>query len=239
MKISILTMFPEMLDSLKNSPIIQHAQRDGILELEIVDIKEFADGSFRHIDDSPYGGGPGMILRCEPVLKALHSVETEGAHVVIPLPIGATYTEEKAHAYTKLEHLILIAGHYEGLDARVLRYADEFISLGDYVISGGEYACMILVDSVVRLLDGVIKKKSTEDESFENGLLEYPQYTRPVEYEGMKVPDVLLSGNHEKIAEWKKKKALELTYHCRKDLLDTYPLTEEERKYIAELKKEE
>ena len=166
MKITILSVVPEMLSSLQASPIVQHAMQKGILELEIVDIKEYADGSFRHIDDSPFGGGAGMIMRCEPVYRAYRSVCSNGCHTIVPTPAGIPYTQKKAHELCGYEHLVLIAGHYEGLDERIFDLADERICMGDYIVSGGEYACMSITDSIVRLLPGVIRKESTEEESF-------------------------------------------------------------------------
>ena len=222
MKITILSVVPEMLSSLHASPIVTHAMQKGILELEIVDIKAYADGSFRHIDDSPFGGGAGMILRCEPVYKAYRAVCTEGCHTVIPTPVGIPYTQKKAHELCSYEHLVLIAGHYEGLDERIFDLADERICMGDYIVSGGEYACMNITDSIVRLLPGVIRKESIEEESFENGLLEYSQYTKPVEFEGKRVPDVLRSGNHKAIARFRHEDALKKTAMYRPDLLENY-----------------
>ena len=222
MKITILSVVPEMLSSLQASPIVQHAMQKGILELEIVDIKEYADGSFRHIDDSPFGGGAGMIMRCEPVYRAYRSVCSNGCHTIIPTPAGIPYTQKKAHELCGYEHLVLIAGHYEGLDERIFDLADERICMGDYIVSGGEYACMGITDSIVRLLPGVIRKESTEEESFENGLLEYSQYTKPVEFEGKRVPDVLRSGNHGAIAQFRQEDALKKTAQYRPDLLEKY-----------------
>ena len=236
MKISVLTLFPEMLASLQNSPIIQHAQNKGILTLEIVDIRRFADGSFRHLDDSPFGGGAGMILRVEPVYRALQSITSEESHVVIPSPVGIPYSQKKARELAEKRDLILICGHYEGMDERIYSFCDERLSMGDYILSGGEYAAMTIADSVVRLLDGVIRKESTETESFENGLLEYPQYTKPVEFEGMKVPEVLRSGNHEAIRQFRLKESLCATMKYRKDLLEKYELNEEEKQILNELK---
>ena len=238
MKISILTMFPEMLDSLKQAPIVVHACRKGIVEIEIVDIREYAEGSFRDIDDSPYGGGAGMILRCAPVLKALHAVKDEHSYTVLSAAAGTPYTQQKAHELAAKDHLILICGHYEGVDARINAAIDETVSIGDYIVSGGEYPAMIIADSIVRLLDGVIKKESTEEESFEHGLLEYPQYTKPAVYEGQAVPEVLLSGNHEKIARWRKKEALRMTLQYRPELLDQLSLSEEEKELLEELKRD-
>ena len=222
MKITILSVVPEMLSSLQASPIVQHAMQKGILGLKIVDIKEYADGSFRHIDDSPFGGGAGMIMRCEPVYRAYRSVCSNGCHTIIPTPAGIPYTQKKAHELCGYEHLVLIAGHYEGLDERIFDLADERICMGGYIVSGGEYACMSITDSIVRLLPGVIRKESAEEESFENGLLEYSQYTKPVEFEGKRVPDVLRSGNHGAIAQFRHEDALKKTAQYRPDLLEKY-----------------
>lgn len=214
MKISILTMFPEMLDSLKQAPIIQHAQAKGIVEIEIVDIRQYAEGSFRDIDDSPYGGGAGMIMRFGPLKKALDAVKSGESFTVMTAAAGFPYTQKKAHEYAEKKHLIILCGHYEGMDARINEDVDEAVSIGDYIVSGGEYPAMIITDSIIRLLDGVIKKESTEEESFENGLLEYPQYTKPAVYEGKEVPPVLLSGNHEKIRLWRRKESLRMRNLC-------------------------
>ena len=218
MKISILSMFPEMLSSLECSPIVKHAITSKTLELEIIDIKKYAKGSFRHIDDSPYGGGAGMIIRYDVLHEALSSIRDEDSFVVLPIPAGLPYKQVNAHEYTKKEHLILIAGHYEGVDARIYEECDALISMGDYIVSSGEYACMMVADSVVRLLPGVIKGESIENESFEHGLLEHPQYTKPYEYNGKKVPDILLSGNHQAIQEYQKNASIEWTKKYRKDL---------------------
>lgn len=235
MIITILTMFPEMLASLENSPIVKHAENNHTLQLEIADIRNYADGSFRHLDDSPYGGGAGMIMKAEPVLKALAEVRKEDSYVILPIPSGKPYTQAKAHEYVRQNHLILIASHYEGIDARIYKHCDELVSLGDYILSSGEYACMNIADSVIRLSDGVIRKESTEEESFENGLLEYPQYTKPYDFNGDTVPDVLLSGNHEKIRRWKLKQSLKWTSEYREDLLKRHQMNEEEKEILKEI----
>lgn len=235
MKITILTMFPEMLESLKNSPIFQHSVNKGTVEMEIVDVRDYAKGSFRHLDDSPYGGGAGMVMRVGPLWNALRAVKKDISYTVIPTPCGEVYTESKARKLALQEHLIFVCGHYEGIDERVYSLCDERISMGDYIMSGGEYAVMNIVDSIVRLLPGVIKRESTEDESFENGLLEYPQYTRPVSFEGMEVPEVLRSGNHEAIRKFRLEQSLLNTYRYRKDLFEKHEFTEEEKKILADL----
>ena len=241
MKITILTMFPQLFDGFLQSPVVQRAIRRESLELAITDIKEFAPGSFRHIDDSPFGGGAGMVMRCQPILDALRYVKGEGegapASVTVALsPAGTVFSQKTARRYKDLDHLILICGHYEGMDERIYRHADEELSIGDYILTGGEIAAMAVADAVIRLLPGALRDKSTEEESFENGLLEYPQYTQPAVYEGEAVPEVLLSGNHEKIRKWRLKESLRRTLERRPDLLAGRDLTREEEEMLRELK---
>ncbi|MEE0955409.1 MAG: tRNA (guanosine(37)-N1)-methyltransferase TrmD [Eubacterium sp.] len=219
MRLSVLTIFPELFDSVRNEPVLCRALDKGIVELEIVDIKKFAGGSFRHIDDSPFGGGAGMILRPGPVLDALDSVRTPESYVAALTPSGRKYDQKTAHSLAACSHLILIAGHYEGFDERIFRHVDALISIGDYILTGGELPALVVIDSVVRLLPGVLRAESTKEESFENGLLEYPQYTQPSDFRGDKVPDVLLSGNHEAIRKWRQKESLRITRERRPDLL--------------------
>ena len=220
MKCSILTICPEQFGDFRKTPVIARAEASGKLNLEILDIRDFAPGSFRAVDDSPYGGGAGMILRCQPVIDALESVRTPESHVVILVPVGKTYRQADAHRMAEQKHLILICGHYEGMDARIYPYADELISIGDYILTGGELPAMVLLDSAARLIRGNIKEASIAEESFEDGRLEYPQYTRPAEFRGVRVPDVLLSGNHEKIRQWREAQAIAWTRKYRSDLLE-------------------
>ena len=243
MKITILTMFPQMFDSFREGPVVQRAIRKGSLELSILDIKEFARGRFRHIDDSPFGGGAGMVMRCQPVLDALRSVrgsaESFQNTIVAALsPAGRQFTQKQAHRFSELDHLILICGHYEGMDDRIYRHVDEEISIGDYVLTGGEIAAMAVSDAVIRLLPGALRSESTSEESFENGLLEYPQYTQPAVYEGEAVPQVLTSGNHARIRRWRLKESLRRTMERRPDLLEGRQFTEEEIALIEEIKKD-
>ena len=219
MKITILTICPEQFGDFRKTPLIVRAIDAGLLDLSIVDIRDYAPGSFRHVDDSPYGGGAGMILRCQPVLDALEAARTSASHVVILAPIGKPYTQADAHRLSAEEHLILICGHYEGMDARIYPHADEMISIGDYILTGGELPAMVICDSVMRLVNGAMKEASTVEESFEDGLLEYPQYTRPADYNGQKVPEVLLSGDHEAIRKWRREEAERVTRERRPDLL--------------------
>ena len=340
MKISVLTIFPEMFDDFQREPVIARAVRRRALELDVVDIRSFAGGSFRHIDDDTYGGGAGMVMRAEPVLDALAAVtdppprkapgagiaDESGAaggrtnagsagegstgksgadggrtnagsadegstgesgadggrtnagsagegstdegstgdsgadggrtnagsageggtdkgsvpaarrRVILLAPSGHLYTQKKARQFAALDHLILICGHYEGIDARVEPYTDDILSIGDYVLTGGELSAKVVMDSVVRLLPGVLRAESTGEESFENGLLEYPQYTKPaVLKDGQSIPDVLLSGDHEKIRIWRLRESLRRTRDCRPDMLAARDMSEEEMKILREL----
>ncbi len=234
MKITILTIFPEVFDSFLKMPLVARATRKGIADIRVVDIKPYAGGSFRHIDDSPCGGGNGMILRFDTTMKALEGVKEEKSRVILLSPKGTVYSQKKARELSLEEDIVLICGHYEGVDRRVENHVDEMISIGDYVLSGGETAAGVIVDTIVRLLDGVIRDGATSDESHENVLLEYPQYTKPVEYMGERVPSVLLSGNHQKIEKWKHIEALKDTKRLRPDLFEKYRLSDEERKALEE-----
>ena len=242
MKITILTIFPGLFDSFLASPVLQRAVKKGVLEIEVVDIKDYSPGSFRHIDDSPFGGGPGMVMRCQPVLDALRAVKKElpdRASVTAALsPAGAVFSQKTAHRYAGLDHLILICGHYEGMDERIFRHVDEEVSIGDFILTGGELAAMAVADAVIRLLPGAIRAESTGEESFENGLLEYPQYTQPAVYEGESVPDVLLSGNHEKIRKWRLRESLRKTFLKRPDLLSDRVFTDDELELLEEIRAE-
>ena len=219
MKITILTVCPEQFRDFMNTPLINRSMKSGLLEMEIRDIRDYAPGSFRKVDDSPYGGGAGMILRCQPVLDALEDVKEEGSRSILLAPIGKTFRQEDAHRLSEERHLIFICGHYEGFDARIYPHADEILSIGDYILTGGELPAMVICESVLRLVDGSMKKESVTDESFEGGLLEYPQYTRPYDYKGEKVPEILLSGNHEAIRKWREEEARKITRERRPDLL--------------------
>lgn len=229
-------MFPELFDSFFKLPLVDRAVKKGIVTIDIIDIKPYAGGSFRHIDDSPCGGGVGMILRFDTIMKALEAVKkaekSDSNRVILLSPKGQVYSQRKARELVAQENLVLICGHYEGVDRRVENHVDEMISIGDYILSGGETAAEVIVDSIVRLLDGVIRQGATKEESHENVLLEYPQYTKPVEYLGERVPDILLSGNHGAIDKWRHIEALKDTKRLRPDLFEKYPLSEEERKAL-------
>ena len=211
MKITILTLFKEFFESPLNTSIIKRAISKGIIEFEIINIRDFTLDKNHRVDNPPTGGGAGLIMQCQPILDALKSVKKDNSYVILPSPRGKTFNQKDAHRLKEKDHLIFIAGHYEGIDERISEYVDEFISLGDFILTGGEIPILTITDSILRLLDGAITSTSIEDESFENGLLEYPQYTLPYDFEGQKIPDILFSGNHEAIRMWRKKQSLKLT----------------------------
>jgi len=219
MKFDVLTLFPEMFKPLEES-IIGRAKENKQIEINLINIRDFSTDKHKHVDDTPYGGGAGMVMKSDVVYEAYKSVENSNAKVVYLTPQGKTLNQKKVEELAKEEHLILLCGHYEGIDQRAIDLIQpEEISVGDYVLTGGELPAMILIDAVSRYVDGVLNKESIEEESFSNGLLEYPQYTRPEIFEGMKVPEVLLSGNHQNIDKWRKEQALEITKNKRPDLL--------------------
>lgn len=239
MRIDVLTLFPEMVTGFLTSSILGKAQEKGIVSLRTVNFREFSGNKHGTVDDYPYGGGGGMVLKPEPIFAAVEHIlaETKGERpprIVLMDPQGETYTQRKAEEFAQEDHLILICGHYEGYDERIREHlvTDE-ISIGDYVLTGGEIAACAVVDSVVRLLPGALgNEQSPVTDSFSTGLLEYPQYTRPPEFRGWKVPDVLLSGHHENIAKWRREQSLYRTWKRRPDLLKHAPLTDQERRLI-------
>ena len=220
MKFDVLTLFPEMFESLDES-IIGRAKEKGLIEINLINIRDFSKDKHKKVDDTPYGGGAGMVIRPDVVYDAYSSiVDKENAKVIYLSPQGKVINQEKVKELSKEEHLILLCGHYEGIDQRVLdEIVDEEISIGDYVLTGGELPAMVIIDSVSRYVNGVLNNESVKEESFSNNLLEYPQYTRPEEFRGKKVPDVLISGHHENIKKWRDEKSLEITKIKRPDLL--------------------
>lgn len=220
MKFDVLTLFPEMFEPIKHS-ILERASKNHILEFNFINIRSFSKDKHFKVDDAPYGGGAGMVIMPEVVYDAYNSIANkENAKVIYLSPQGKTLNQEKVQELSKQQHLILLCGHYEGIDQRVLdEIVDEEISIGDYVLTGGELPAMVLIDSVSRYVEGVLKEESIQEESFSNGLLEYPQYTRPEIFRGQKVPEILLSGHHENIKKWRQEKSLELTKQKRPDLL--------------------
>lgn len=219
MKIDILTLFPEMFAPLKES-IIKRAVEDGKIEINITNIRDFANPPHYRCDDMPFGGGAGMVMMCEPLFKAIESVKQENSKIFYMSPRGKVFNQAMAREMSTYEHIVLLCGHYEGIDQRVIDYFNiEELSIGDYVLTGGELPAMVVADSIIRLIPGVIREESKMEESFSENLLEYNQYTRPAEFKGMKVPEVLLSGHHKNIEEWRKKESLEITKKNRPDLL--------------------
>ena len=221
MKIDILTLFPEMFTPLQTS-IIGRAQNGGKLEIKVHDIRDYTLDKHKKCDDTPFGGGAGMVMMAQPIASAIDAVDpNHEARRIFMSPKGRTFNQKVVLEYANIERILLLCGHYEGVDQRVLDlYIDEELSLGDFVLTGGEIPAMAVVDAVARYVDGVIKRESLEQESFSAGLLEYPQYTRPQEFMGLKVPDVLLSGHHGEIEKWRKKQSLEITAKNRPDLLE-------------------
>ena len=223
MKISVITLFPEMFTSPFNESIIKRAIEKKLIELEFIDIREFGTGKHKLVDDTPYGGGKGMLLRVDVLHKTIEKAKTKKysknqQKVVLLSAQGKTFNQSKAKSFSKLKHLILVCGHYEGFDERIKKYIDQEISIGDFVLTGGEIPAMLIIDSVARLVKGVLSKGSLENESF-SPFLEYPHYTKPQEYEGTKVPEILLSGNHPKINEWRNRRSVSITKKLRPDLL--------------------
>ena len=220
MKIDILTLFPEMFEGFKTQSIIKRAIEKEKVKINIIDIRDYTPYKNKQVDDYQFGGGGGMIMMCEPVFNAVESIKDDEAHVIILSPRGKTYNQKKAYDLTKYKHLIIICGHYEGFDERIYTLADEIISIGDFILTGGELASMMISDSVIRLLDGVITSTSLEYESFNDNLLDYPVYTKPREYRGLNVPEVLVSGDHKKINEYRDEMRKKITKEYRSDLLE-------------------
>ena len=219
MKFDVLTLFPEMFEILNQSIIGKAIEKD-LIDINLINIRDFSKDKHKKVDDTPYGGGAGMLMKPDVVYDAYQSIKDRNAKVIYMSPQGKPLNQKKVEELSKENHLIILCGHYEGIDQRVLdKIVDEEISIGDYVLTGGEIPAMVLIDSVSRYVEGVLKEESIKEESFSNGLLEYPQYTRPEVFEGMKVPEVLLSGNHENIEKWRKEKSLEITKKKRPELL--------------------
>ena len=237
MKINVLTLFPEMFDIFNHS-IIGKAKEKGIVEIEAINIRDFTLNKHKKVDDYPYGGGAGMVMTPQPLVDSIRHCKKENRGKVVFLgPRGKTFNQEMAKKLSEEEELIFVCGHYEGIDERVYKYIDLEISLGDFILTGGEMAAIPVIDSILRLKSGVLgKEESYEDESFSEGLLEYPQYTRPEEFEGDKVPEVLLSGHHENIRKWRRAKSLILTKERRGDLYNKIILTKEDKKILENYK---
>ena len=236
MKIDILTLFPEMFTGYLNTSIIKRAIDKGLVTIELHDFREFSIDKHKHVDDYPYGGGQGMVLMCAPIVECLKTIATDDSFIILMSPQGITLNHGCAVELSAKKHLIIICGHYEGFDERIRDYVDMELSIGDYVLTGGELGSMVVSDAVIRLLDGAIKEDSHMDDSFSHGLLEYPQYTRPQCYDGNEVPEVLMSGHHENIRKWRKFQSLKKTYLKRPDLLESYQFDAESIEMMKKIK---
>ncbi|MGL4867122.1 MAG: tRNA (guanosine(37)-N1)-methyltransferase TrmD [Cetobacterium sp.] len=236
MKINILTLFPEFFNSFKEHSIVKRAVEKEQVKINIVNIRDFAEGKHKQCDDMPFGGGAGMVMKIEPLMKAL---EKSGGKIIYTSPQGVKLNQKLACELAEEPEITIIAGHYEGIDERVIQSkVDLEISLGDFVLTGGELPAMVISDSIIRLIPGVIKKESYENDSFYSGLLDYPHYTRPAEFEGLKVPDVLMSGHHKNIDEWRLKQSLKRTLERRPELLKEREFSKLEKKLLKEIKEE-
>lgn len=241
MKIDVLTLFPNMFDAL-NQSLIGKAQDKGVIQLNTHDFREYAKNKHHHVDDYPYGGGAGMLLQVEPIDECLKAIiqHKDNARIVLMDPAGQPFNQEMAESFSKEEELVFICGHYEGYDERIRSLVTDEVSLGDYVLTGGELGAMTMIDATVRLLPEVLgNEESAKGDSHSTGLLEHPQYTRPANYNGQEVPAVLMSGNHEKIRQWKVKESLRRTYLRRPDMLSRYTCNEEEAQFLQEIINEE
>lgn len=236
MVFKILTLFPEMFDSFFSSSILKRAIAKGIIEIKVINIRDYTLDKYNRTDTPPIGGGAGLIMKCQPIIDALKANCAPSTHKIIMSPRGYKYDQKKAVELSKnYDEILILCGHYEGIDERVYDYFDESISLGDFILTGGEPAAISIVDSVSRLIDGVITKESIDEESFDNGLLEYPQYTEPYNYDNKEVPDILYSGNHEAIKKWRKKEAIKLTKKYREDLYNSYDFSKQDKKLLKEI----
>ena len=243
MRIDILSLFPDMFQATLGESIIGRAQDDGFLDINVTDFRQYTTDKHRHVDDAPFGGGAGMLLQAQPIFDAMAAIDQEVAgkypkgRVILMDPAGRRFDQKYAQELAQEEHLTFICGHYEGYDERIRNLVTDEASLGDYVLTGGELAAMVMIDATVRFVPGVLgNQASPMGDSFSNGLLEYPQYTRPADFRGMKVPEVLTSGNHQKIKEWRMRESLRRTLERRPDLLETANLTREQEIMLQDLK---
>ncbi|MEK4948267.1 tRNA (guanosine(37)-N1)-methyltransferase TrmD [Carnobacterium sp. FSL W8-0810] len=243
MKIDVLTLFPRMFQGPLTESIIGKAIDRDLLKVDVVNFRDYTDNKHLNVDDYPYGGGAGMLLKAQPIFDAIDAINEKAPEtkkrVILLDPAGIPFTQSVAEELAEEEHLVFICGHYEGYDERIRTLVTDEISLGDYVLTGGELGAMVMIDATVRLLPEVLgNDQSAKTDSHSTGLLEHPQYTRPAEYRGMKVPDVLISGNHKKIKEWQDKESIRRTFERRPDMLDSLALSDEQKKYLGEIEKE-
>ena len=235
MKITILTLFPEMFDGFLTNSIIKRAIAKKVVEVKIVNIRDFTKDKYGRVDTPPIGGGAGLIMKCQPIVDALKSVSSNDSFKILLSPKGKQYSQQNAIKLSKLSDIVLVCGHYEGVDERVNDYIDEQYSIGDYVLTGGELGSMVIADSIIRLLDGAITETSLDEESFSDDLLEYPQYTEPKDFNGKKVPDILYTGNHEAINKYRRKESLRITKQNRPDLFAKHQQTKLDKKLLEEI----
>lgn len=240
LKFDILTIFPEMFTGPLNESILKRAQNEELINIDITDIRSFAQDKHNNVDDAPYGGGAGMVMKPEPIFRAVEKVRSNESKVIFLSPQGRSFNQELAKELAEEDHLVLLCGRYEGVDERVRKeVVDEEISIGDYVLTGGELSAMVVIDAVARMIPGVLGAyQSAVEDSFYHGILDYPHYTRPRKYRGLEVPEVLLSGDHQKIADWRKKQALKRTLLRRPELLEETELSAEERELLNKIKEE-
>ena len=235
MKITILTLFEDFFDYFVNTSIIKRAIDKKLVEVEVINFRNYSTDKLKRVDDGPFGGGAGMIIKLQPIVDCLKAIKTENSKVYLLSASGKKYNQQMAHELSTINHLILICGHYEGIDARIENYIDGEICIGDYILTGGEIAAMAVADSIIRLIDGTINNESTKEESFENGLLEYPQYTTPRVYDNIAVPDILFSGNHQEIEKYRFKQSIIKTKENRPELIDINSFSKKQMKWYQEL----
>lgn len=236
MQFDILTLFPAMFEGPLNESILKKAQEKGFLLIKVHDIRQKCGDKHKTADDSSFGGGPGMVMLLRPILEILKNLKKSNTKTILMSPSGSKLNQKKVKEFSHADHLIIICGHYEGIDERIMSEVDEEISMGDYVLTGGELPAMVLIDAVSRYIPGVVKEKDSVDaDSFSDGILDFPHYTRPSEFEGQKVPDVLMSGNHEEIRKWRRREALSRTLFRRPDLFAQAKLTDEDKNYIESI----
>ena len=234
MRITVLTLFPEMFEGFKTNSIIKRALGKEVASFQAVNIRDYTKDKYGRTDTPPIGGGAGLVQKAQPIVDAIKANKKEGTHVILMSPRGKTFDQKMAKSFAKLDDLMIVCGHYEGVDERVNAYCDELVSIGDYILTGGEIPAMAISDAVIRLLDGAITSDSLQEESFDNDVLEYPQYTEPFDFEGDTVPAILYSGNHGAIAKWRRKKSLLLTRTYRPDLFKKIALSKQDKKLLEE-----
>ena len=237
MKINILTLFPDMFDGFLNNSIIKRAIAKEAVEVKIINIRDYTLDKYGRVDTAPIGGGAGLVLKCQPIVDCLRQNNLMDTHKILMSPRGKTYKQSDAKAYKNCHELTIICGHYEGVDERINEYVDELVSIGDYILTGGELGAMVISDSIIRLLDGAISNESLNEETFEDNLLEYPQYTEPDDFEGKRVPNILYTGNHTAINKFRRKESLRLTKKYRPDLYEKHNFTKQDLKLVDELNK--